>query len=336
MQIITGKQKTKQRAVIYGPEGIGKSSLAAEFPNPVFIDTEGSTNQLDVARTPAPKDWDQVMAYIKELAGSDFGTVVVDTADWAEELAKQDVCAKNKLGSIEDMGYGKGYVYVAERWRHMLAALQGVVNSGKHVVVVAHAMITKFEQPDEMGAYDRYEMRLIMARKNNLSAMLKEWADMVLFLNYRTMVVEDETGKKKAQGGKRVVYTEHTPSWDAKNRHDLPSMMPVEKGRLPAELAAALDATTEKKPKQSKPAKKAEKVEEKEPTAEDVSNVIDNMNIRLAKLLKAADITPEQLKTFYVEKGHQPADVEPDALPETYVNKVVNNWDKVRKTIKGE
>ena len=87
---------------------------------------------------------------------------------------------------------------------------------GVHVVLTAHAMMRKFEQPDEMGAYDRWELKL----QKKTSALVKEWSDLLLFANYKTLsVATDEKGKKfKAQGGRRVIYTSHHPCWDAKNR----------------------------------------------------------------------------------------------------------------------
>ena len=54
MEITRGKIQTAQKIVLYGPEGIGKTTFASRFPEPLFIDTEGSTRQLDVARLPKP------------------------------------------------------------------------------------------------------------------------------------------------------------------------------------------------------------------------------------------------------------------------------------------
>jgi hypothetical protein len=83
-------------------------------------------------------------------------------------------------------------------------------------------MMRKFEQPDEMGAYDRWEMKLT----KKTAPMLKEWADMVLFCNYKTEVITDQNTKsKKATGGRRVMYAAHHPCWDAKNRFSLPDQM---------------------------------------------------------------------------------------------------------------
>ncbi len=61
---------------------------------------------------------------------------------------------------IEDFGYGNGYVYAKEEFGRFLNRLSGVVDAGINVVLTAHAQIRKFEQPDEMGAYDRYELKL--------------------------------------------------------------------------------------------------------------------------------------------------------------------------------
>ena len=103
-----------------------------------------------------------------------------------------------------------------------------------NIVITAHAAIRKFEQPDEMGAYDRWELKLINAPKCTVCAMLKEWADMVIFANYKTFAVAvDKEGKKhKAQGGERTMYTSHTPCWDAKNRFDLPPELPFDFGQI--------------------------------------------------------------------------------------------------------
>ena len=83
----------------------------------------------------------------------------------------------------------------------------------------------KFEQPDEMGAYDRWEMKL----SKKVAPLLKEWADMVLFCNYKTDVITDSNTKsKKAVGGRRVMYASHHPCWDAKNRYGLPDQMEMD------------------------------------------------------------------------------------------------------------
>ena len=228
LNISSGRIEKPQKVVIYGPEGIGKTTFASQFPDPVFIDTEGSTYHMDVKRTEKPQSWQQLMDQVKQIAQtpSVCKTLVLDTADWAEMICTEMVCNKYQKKGIEDFGYGKGYVFLQEEFGRLLNALTEVINAGMNVVMTAHAKMRKFEQPDEMGAYDRWEMKL----SKQVAPMVKEWADMVLFANYKTYVVAaDDKGKKhKAQGGKRVIVTAHHPCWDAKNRQGLPEELPLD------------------------------------------------------------------------------------------------------------
>ena len=223
--ITKGKIQTAKKVIIYGPEGIGKSTLAAQFPNPVFIDTEGSTKELDVARYPVPTYWSMIIEEAEDLLEEhNFSTLVIDTADWAEKLCIAETCSRLNVKGIEDVGYGKGYVYLYDDFQRVLTVCDKLVANGINVVFTAHAMMRKFEQPDEMGAYDRWEMKLT----KKVAPLLKEWADVVLFCNYKTNVITDQNTKsKKATGGTRMMYSTHHPCWDAKNRYNLPDQMPM-------------------------------------------------------------------------------------------------------------
>ena len=162
MEIIRGRLPGAIKVVIYGPEGIGKSTFASQFPVPLFIDTEGSTRHMDVARTPKPTSWPMLLGLVGEVVSdpSLCRTLVIDTMDWAELLCSQYVCDKYQKKSIEEFGYGKGYTYLSEEFGRLLNRLSEVVERGVNVVVTAHAKMRKFEQPDELGAYDRWEMKL--------------------------------------------------------------------------------------------------------------------------------------------------------------------------------
>ena len=159
--ITSGTIAAPVKTVLYGPEGIGKSTFAAQFPAPVFIDTEGGTKRLNVARLPAPTSWAMLLDEVAEVSRGNVpcGTLVIDTADWAERLCIDAVCARAKVKGIEDFGYGKGYTYAKEEFGKLLDALEEVLNTGHNVVVLAHAAITKFEQPDAVGNYDRWTMK---------------------------------------------------------------------------------------------------------------------------------------------------------------------------------
>lgn len=228
-EISKGKICKAKKILIYAPEGIGKSTLASQFPNPLFIDTEGGTNSLDVARLPAPSSWTMLKDEVQYVINNPdiCKTLVLDTADWAERMEIEEICAKNHVDGLEGFGWGKGYTYAAEEFGRLLDKLSELVEKGVNVVVTAHAQLKKIELPEEMGSYDHWETKL----SKKAAPLLKEWADSVFFGNYKTVVINVDgqgslKGKNKAQGGTRVMYTTHTPFWDAKNRDGLPDELP--------------------------------------------------------------------------------------------------------------
>lgn len=210
MNITRGKKAKAQKVVVYGVPGIGKSTLASQFPNPIFIDTEGSTDNMDVSRFDKPTSFEMLKNQIQYvLNNSVCQTLVIDTIDWAENLIVNYVCAKNGKSGIEDFGYGAGYVYIREELGKLLNQLSELVEKGINVLILAHSQITKFELPEEQGSYDRYQLKLSSKGAKRNSELILEWADMVLFCNYKTIVqAVDKDGKKhKAQGNRRVMYT---------------------------------------------------------------------------------------------------------------------------------
>ena len=231
MNITRGKIPGAKKCVIYGPEGIGKSTLAAQFPSPLFIDTENGTKELDVARFDKPTSWEMLLQEVRYTLNNPgiCQTLVVDTADWAEKLCIKAICAQYQKNGIESFDYGKGYTFVYESFGELLNLLADVTERGIHVVLTAHAATKRREQPDEFGTYDCWGLKLIDSPKCSVANMVKEWADILLFANYKTLVVAvDDKGKKhKAQGGSRVMYTSHHPCWDAKNRLGMPEELPL-------------------------------------------------------------------------------------------------------------
>ena len=239
LSISKGPQPRAIRTVIYGPEGIGKSTLASQFPDVVFVDFEHGTDSMDVKRFDTPEDFDGVLTLLNIISQEDIcKTVVLDTADKLEQLISRHVCLKYGISSIEDAGFGKGYTYLADAWIELMNVCDNIIDSGKNIVFVAHAQMRKFEQPDEMGAYDRWELKL----SKKTSPLLKEWSDMLLFCSYKTNVVTDEkTKSKKAVGGKRVMYSTHNPCWDAKNRFNFPDSMEMSFSEIASAFKAPAD-----------------------------------------------------------------------------------------------
>ena len=231
-EINTGVVKTPLKVIIYGTEGVGKTTLASKFPKPLFIDAENGSGALNVARYPYPTSWQMLMSEVQEFLNNPQGykTLVIDSIDWAEAKAIEMICVGMKVNGIEDIGWSKGYTYLNEEMGRLLNLLTEVINRGVNVVLIAHMVIRTITKPEETGSYDRYELKLKQAKNGNNCQLVKEWADLILFCNYREFLVADKTtGKKKATGGKeRIMYTEHAATWDAKNRFGLPEVLPLD------------------------------------------------------------------------------------------------------------
>lgn len=338
MKIISGKIIKPQKVVIYGPEGIGKSTFAAQFPKPLFIDTEGSTSHLEVDRLPRPTSWQMLKQYIKDLKGDTMGyhTLVIDTADWAERLCEEAVCQSNGKVGIEDFGYGKGYTYVKEEFGRLLDSLSDLIDVGMNVVLTAHSIIRKFELPEETGAYDRYELKLGQKAGNQCAALAKEWADMVLFVNYKEIVITTKDNKKKVSGGKRVMYTAHNPCWDAKNRHGLAEELPFDYQEIahcipvmntappqppvsPAVSPQPAPAESDPIPEAPAPPKESPKppvqAEAKQPDVQAPEAIPQ----ALADLMAANNVTPQDIQQAVAYKGYFPADMPIADYPEDFV-----------------
>jgi hypothetical protein len=225
MKITRGVRQTAKRVIAYGVEGIGKSTLASQFPNAVVLDTEDGTNHLDVARV-SVASWADLEGALHELIRDNqgFKTVVIDSIDWAERLLIDHLLKKANKRSIEDFGFGKGYTMVAESVGRLLSVCDSLIDHGVNVVMVGHSTVKRVSPPDMDEGYDRYELKLT----KQSGPLVKEWADCILFANYRTKLVAGEDGRTRAKGGReRVLHTERTAAFDAKNRYGLAPELPM-------------------------------------------------------------------------------------------------------------
>ncbi len=354
MEIIRGKLQAAQKTVVYGPEGIGKSTFASQFPEPLFIDTEGSTTHMDVSRLPKPTSWSMLLEEVRYVINTQglCKTLVVDTADWAEALCISEICARNHWSGIEDPGYGKGYVYLADEFGKLLNLLSELTEKGINIVITAHAMMRKFEQPDELGAYDRWELKL----QKKTAPLLKEWADMVLFANYKTLVVNvdgkgAQKGKNKAQGGQRIMYTSHHSCWDAKNRHGLSEEIPFEFASIAhlfiKDQNKAIPSPIQNQTAAIQPVKEEFDinqqfmdgiVEERLEPGEQVT-AIDYTGIpqALMDLMKKDNVLPDEIRSVVSQKGYYPYGTPIENYdPEFIKGVLVGAWPQVFDMIKQE
>ena len=230
-QVQRGILPAPRRTLLYGTHGIGKSTFGAMAEKPIFVQTEDGLANIECDRFPLTGRYGDVVAALGELYTEphEYRTIVVDSLDWLERLIWADVCRTRGVESIEDIGYGKGYVFALTHWRDVLAGLDALRNDrGMSVALIAHAQIERFANP-ECDTYDRYSPRL----HKQASALVQEWADEVLFATYsvHTKATDDGFGRKRVQGigtGERIIRTTERPAHVAKNRLGLPDEIPLD------------------------------------------------------------------------------------------------------------
>ena len=235
-QIQRGRAPMPPRILLYGVEGVGKSTWGSQAPKPIFVQTEDGLAQIDCEKFPLAKSFEEVQQALTELhvQQHDYETVAIDSLDWTERLIWDAVCKEYGVKSIEkvDGGYAKGYTHALTYWRQIVDLLNALRNDkGMAVICIAHAKVEKFEDP-ESAAYDRYSPRL----HKHAAALICEWSDAVLFATrkFRTQTEDAGFGRKRTtanpigkDGGERVLRCVGGPSCIAKNRFGIAEELPL-------------------------------------------------------------------------------------------------------------
>jgi hypothetical protein len=269
--ITRGKVSVPHFVLIYAGDGIGKSTFASKAPAPIFLGSEDGTNNLDVARFPAITTFAQAEQAVDELINQqhDFKTLAVDSLDWLEPLLWKDICTTHGKPNIEEFGYGKGYVLAVQKWQGFVAKLLELRTKKKmNIVLIAHAQVKAFHDPSQPSSYDRFQLKL----NDKAAALFREAVDTVLFATFETFVKKDGAQKARAFGeGKRVVFTERRPAFDAKNRAGLPF-------EIDLSWDAFVDACNNSKPDQLKQIK------------QDISDLIETVTDESLKALMTKSV----------------------------------------------
>lgn len=235
--ITTGRQHVPRRILVYGVQGVGKSTYASQAPHPVFIPTEDGVSNIDCARFPLARSMEEVLDALGALYAEphNYQTVVIDSLDWLERLIWTRVIeergsqSRTPVTNIEDFGYARGYTYALDPWREILEGLAALRDArGMTIILLAHAKIERFENP-ETEAYDRYSPRL----HKHAAALVQEWCDEVLFATYRVHTKQSDEGfdRTRTRGigtGDRILRTTERPAHLAKNRLSLPDELPLD------------------------------------------------------------------------------------------------------------
>lgn len=331
------------KVLIYGVEGIGKTTFASKFPDPIFIDTEGSTGFINARKLPNPTSWTMLLDELEDIKSEPRGkTLIIDTLDWAERLAKKYLMDKNKWAAIDSTNYGSRYVALSDEIGKLLNKLTEIKDVGINVVLTAHAETKKHELPDEMGQYDKYTLKL----EKRDAGLAKEWADMILFFNYKTTIISDsKSDSKKATGGQRVMYTTHKPAWDAKNRLGLPDELPIDfetiRELFEAKTGMGItqiksESTQKTQTQQQMPLPEEPPVIETEPEPVEAQaapafneEIPSSIPQSLADLMTVNHVTTDEIMQVIYVGGFMPQGTPLENVPAELWGHLASNWDKV-------
>jgi hypothetical protein len=298
-QITIGKIDLPYLLGVGGGPGVGKSSLGASMPDPIFITAENGTNFLNVARFPTPKKWPDVIECLDLLAKEKhkYKTLVIDSMDWIEMLVHSYVCETNKptrVYSIElaENGYGKGYIKAFNYFIEMKNKLELLRLENKmNILLIFHNEMKEIYDPINLVSHVRNQIKM----HKKTSAMFIEFLDALFFATFKTFAKEEQGKKTKMYGGEdRVIYTSSRPSFEAKNRYGLPFELPLSWKAI----SDAIDSATKTKPEEihARVMAQAETIKDEELR----KKIFENINVNKSNagyLLKCEERISEILNT---------------------------------------
>jgi len=225
MEIQKTKKNSPPRILIHADHGVGKSSLGASAPNPLFIQTEDGLDNIETNALPMVEDYQMLLGQLKEIyeEDHDFQTLIIDSLDWAETLINKHVCQIGGKDSISDFGYGAGFQMTNDCFGKIIECLNLIrQDRGMIIILIAHSQVKTYQNP--LGSdYDRHQIKL---RDKNAELFL-EWVDVAGFMHFQTFVKTEEKGgfqkdATKAIGGcDRILSCSPSAAYVAKNRYDI-------------------------------------------------------------------------------------------------------------------
>lgn len=225
----TERASQPPRIVVYGSGGVGKSTFAANAFKPIFLPFEDGLSGIEAEAFPLLRTVADTEAALDALLNEkhEYQTVVLDSLDWLEAIVHAQVAADHGKKSVEDLGYGKGYVEALTYWRRILDRISALRARGMAAILIAHSEIKRYDDP-QSEAYDRIVLKL----HRLASALVIEWADVLGLAQLETQIKKENVGfQNRARGittGRRILRTNETPAYLAKNRYSLPDPLPLD------------------------------------------------------------------------------------------------------------
>ncbi len=236
-------RESPMRVVIFGADGVGKSTFCAAAPRPVFIPLESGLDNIDAMAVPSPSTWGEIVASVDALAEDDrCGTIVIDPLDRAEELCWSLVCSegdgKGKKKRIEDFGFQAGYKNAINHWRALLSSCERARSLGKNILLIAHSHRKSVKNPSGED-YEQWQIKL----HDKAAGLIREWVDVVGFAELDVATVDDGGRTKGQSTGKRILRTQPSAGYQSKNRYSLPAKIPLEWSAFAAAIKAGSHAS---------------------------------------------------------------------------------------------
>jgi hypothetical protein len=248
------------RILVHGMPGVGKTTFATGAPAPIVIQTEDGLGALDVPAFPMATDYGQVMEALGALYQEEhsYQSLVVDSLDWLEPLVWRAVCAEHNWKSIEDAGYGKGYVEALTYWRRFFQAVTSLRDDkGMTIVMIAHSETRRIEDPT-LPAYDRTDIKM----HKRASALAEEYCDVIGLARMQVNTISENKGfnakrTRATTTGARELLTVGQPGFLAKNRYSLPSPIPLSWSAFADAMSQSLNPKAQHPEQPSEPANAA-------------------------------------------------------------------------------
>ena len=220
LAVTTGIQQMPQRIGLFGPGGIGKTTLATSLASvgkrPLIVDLDRGSHHLDARRISNVASWSDLRTALADTrVWTDYDFVVIDSLTKAQDLCAASIMQAERVKSLEFAGggYGKGYRFLYENMLSLLDDLDRHVRDGRNVLLIMHEFVAKV--PNPMGTdFIRFEPNLYAADKVSVRHRVKEWLDHLFFVGYDVFAKD---GKAKGSGT-RTIYPQEMPTHWAKSR----------------------------------------------------------------------------------------------------------------------